>query len=138
MNAQKPQKGFTLIELIIVIAIIGILVATALPAYQSYRQRSKFTEVILSTSHTKSAVEMCILDLGKKQGCSDGQNGMGWNINALGASGRLLSLITTNGVILATAIAGEGLNNETYTLTPTLQGSRVVTWVSTCSNIEFC
>ena len=138
MTRQKSQKGFTLIELMIVVVIIGILASIALPAYQTYSQRSKFTEVILATSNTKTAVELCILNLGTRHGCSDGQNGAGWSVNALGASGRLLSLTTIDGVILATAIAGDGLNSETYRLIPTLQGSGVVTWVSTCSNIKIC
>jgi type IV pilus assembly protein PilA len=50
MNIKQTQKGFTLIELMIVIAIIGILAAVALPAYSDYTQRAKMTEVILAGS----------------------------------------------------------------------------------------
>ena len=53
MNAQK---GFTLIELMIVIAIIGILAAIALPAYQDYTARAKVTEVVLAASTCRTAV----------------------------------------------------------------------------------
>ncbi|MBV7561404.1 pilin [Pseudomonas sp. sia0905] len=55
MKAQM-QKGFTLIELMIVVAIIGILAAVALPAYQDYTARSKVTEVMLQVSSCKGAV----------------------------------------------------------------------------------
>ena len=55
MKAQM-QKGFTLIELMIVVAIIGILAAVALPAYQDYTARSKITEVMLQVSSCKGAV----------------------------------------------------------------------------------
>lgn len=53
---QRAQKGFTLIELMIVVAIIGILAAVALPAYQDYTARSKITEVNLQVGSCKNAV----------------------------------------------------------------------------------
>jgi len=53
---MKAQKGFTLIELMIVVAIIGILAAIALPAYQDYTTRAKVTEVILAASSARTAI----------------------------------------------------------------------------------
>ena len=53
---KRIQQGFTLIELMIVVAIIGILAAIALPAYQDYTIRSKVSEVILAASGTKTSV----------------------------------------------------------------------------------
>jgi type IV pilus assembly protein PilA len=53
---KKIQHGFTLIELMIVVAIIGILAAVALPAYQDYTVRAKVSEVVLAASSAKSAV----------------------------------------------------------------------------------
>jgi len=53
---RSMQKGFTLIELMIVVAIIGILAAVALPAYQDYTVRAKVTEMILAGSSAKTAV----------------------------------------------------------------------------------
>src|SRR5947209_14821306 len=53
---SKMQKGFTLIELMIVVAIIGILAAIALPAYQDYAKRAKMSEVILAASQCRTTI----------------------------------------------------------------------------------
>ncbi|MGR7919950.1 pilin [Zobellella denitrificans] len=65
IQTSTRQGGFTLIELMIVVAIVAILAAVALPAYQTYTKRAKFSEVIAATGPAKTAVEVCI------QGSSD-------------------------------------------------------------------
>ena len=56
---MKKQSGFTLIELMIVVAIIAILAAIALPAYQTYTKKARFSEVVVATSAVKTQLEVC-------------------------------------------------------------------------------
>ena len=64
-SMKAVQKGFTLIELMIVVAIIGILAAVALPAYQDYTARAKISEAILAGSSARTGVSEAFSQLGK-------------------------------------------------------------------------
>lgn len=91
MNAQK---GFTLIELMIVVAIIGILAAVALPAYQDYTKRAKVTEGLSLASSAKTAVV---------ENSSNGQSySKGWVVPTATANVKKVEISDTNGVVTVT------------------------------------
>ncbi|HDN9006874.1 TPA: prepilin-type N-terminal cleavage/methylation domain-containing protein [Aeromonas veronii] len=72
---MKKQSGFTLIELMIVVAIVAILAAVALPAYQNYTKKAKMTELVSATGALKTQVEVCLQSYGVDQ-CDNESNGM--------------------------------------------------------------
>ncbi|MBL8505473.1 MAG: prepilin-type N-terminal cleavage/methylation domain-containing protein [Methylobacillus glycogenes] len=136
---KKVQQGFTLIELMIVVAIIGILAAVAIPSYQNYTKKAKFTEVTQATQSLKTAVEMCAQDQGELTNCVAGSNGI--PANTTDVSPYVASLSTAaNGVITATARSTNGLSGETYILRPTFDAAKGVSWVTdgTCKAANIC
>ena len=140
---QKAQQGFTLIELMIVVAIIGILASVAMPAYQSYTAKAKFTEVVLATAPFKLGVEMCAAQTGDVTNCQNGTNGMPADITSQLTGSNVASVTTSAGVITATAITGSGLTGEDYILTPTRDSTTSrLTWTvnpaSKCIAANIC
>lgn len=113
---RTMQQGFTLIELMIVVAIIGILAAVALPAYQDYTARAKITEVIGFMSAAKAGVAEAYASEGNLTGIDTKKAGVDANVT----SKYLQSLVVKDGVITAEV---KGLNNDcdekTLMLTPT-------------------
>ncbi len=126
-SMQKVQKGFTLIELMIVVAIIGILAAVALPAYQDYTKKAKFAEVISTAASYQTAVSLCAQTLGTVTGCDLGTNG----IPATTSSTHVGSVGVTNGTITVTPTATTSAT-ATLILIPTLGGT-TLTWAKTGS-----
>jgi type IV pilus assembly protein PilA len=143
---KKVQQGFTLIELMIVIAIIGILAAIALPAYQQYTNKARFSEVILATSAVKTAVELCVQTNGGLSATTcvlASDNGVTAAIAGASAPGSVNTVgVSAAGVITATPNAANGiLATDLYTLAATVGGQNQVTWTqggAACTVRGYC
>ena len=145
---MKKQSGFTLIELMIVVAIIGILAAVAVPQYQTYTKKAKFTEVIQATQPFKLGVELCYQNNSNDlKTCIGGSPDVPADITT--ESGFVASVKTTytdpNVIITATAKKGDGLDSQTYILKaePAASGgANALKWTvdatSTCKTQGIC
>ncbi len=119
---RKIQQGFTLIELMIVVAIIGILAAVALPAYQDYTVRAKVSEILLTASSGKTGVSEAFQTLGEMKD-SMASMGVSNQTSTYVASLGWDATSTTVGVITVTSIGTSVLPTDAQTKTVTLTGT---------------
>jgi type IV pilus assembly protein PilA len=137
MNNVKKQSGFTLIELMIVVAIIGILAAIALPAYQSYTARAEFTELKNTAGGVKVAVEICANTQGAVADCDATANGVPANVAA--AAGVIGVTVLDGDITINAATDATGtMANAVYLMEPTVQASGQVVWAETCTPATSC
>ena len=120
---KRVQQGFTLIELMIVVAIIGILAAVALPAYQDYTKRAKASEIVLAASSARTCVTEIVQSSGATglDSCEDGFASTRYATDLAVDAGT--GVITVDGLVDGDVIE--------VTLTPQVSGNAITGWTCT-------
>ena len=127
---KKTQQGFTLIELMIVVAIIGILAAIAIPAYQDYTIRSKVTEGL----NLAAAAKLAVAETYSSEGTMKSTNasyGLATNTSITGNNVNSVTVNASGTITVAFATLGGNVGNSTLTLTPDTSNPGSIQW--TCA-----
>lgn len=120
-NKQKKQQGFTLIELMIVVAIIGVLSAIAIPAYKDYTIKSNVVATLSESASYKTAIALCYQETGAMANCDEGTNGVP------SVAGRVTA-ITDGAISMDPAVDCDGdATNDTFVYSPTPTGG-IIAW----------
>jgi len=129
---KKNHSGFSLIELMIVVTIIGILTAIALPSYQNYTQRARFAEVMIAAEPFKIAIALALQRGVTLSDLNTGTNGIP---SSPPTTKNLASLSVENGII--TAISTDAAGKASYILKPNIEGN---TWTieGSCLTTGLC
>jgi len=136
-SSKNSQQGFTLIELMVVIAIIGILASIAIPTYQNYVRRAKFTEVVQAAAPYKLGIEACLHETGSLISCAPGTHGVPSDATASGYVNSVKTAIT-DGNATITAVS-QGVDSAAdkagsiFILTGILQPSGQILWAKSGS-----
>ena len=139
MSENNPQRGFSLIELMIVIAIVGILASIAVPQYSHYTKRAKFAQVVLVAAEAQSAIATCLqvhyriedCDTWTKLWLREAQFEVHETVTGVELQRSPLKFIIT---------ANQSLNAATYTISASLDAAdNSVLWVygGTCGSEEW-
>jgi type IV pilus assembly protein PilA len=134
----KNTKGFSLIELMVVLAIIGILTAIAVPSYHSYIKRARYSEVVTATAPYKLGISLCYQTENSLTHCNDSNGDIPKAISTANNEEQPLinTLTVSKGIIKVTPKNKQGFTSkDTYILTPTTTDQGLV-WHTSGGAIE--
>lgn len=121
---SENLRGFSLMELLIALVIVGILSAIAIPTYNNYTKRAHFSELVLATQPYKVAVMECFVTTGTLSACNAGKHGIPADMTK--GDDAIKHIKTEKGVITIIPNTQNGLTEkDTYVLTPSDSGGRL-------------
>ena len=132
ISLKSVKKGFTLMELMIVIAIVAILATIAVPSYQNYTKKAAISELLQASAPLRAEVELCIYNTGKTDNCSGGQNGIQADVTDATKQKYVKSTAVKSGAITVTG--KNSLENISYTLSASGTAATGVSWTASCGN----
>ena len=131
-------SGFSLLELLLVVALIGILAAFAVPSYQTYLQKTRFMEVVQHTHAIRVAQSACLLQVGDSVSACDTFGELAMPAPLTSDNTQSIGVSATSGMITGTATAAAG--NYTFTLSPSINSKGLLTYTvgGSCVSAGFC
>lgn len=139
VQQKAQQQGFTLIELMIVVAIVAILAGVGMPAYQNYAKKAEFSELIGAAAAYKTGVEICLNMTDTPNDCDAGSNSIpsGYDAGASKATASIATIAVANGTITVTAGSTHSLAGADYELSAS-SANGLISWTAECTPAAYC